>query len=322
MKNIITAKANLAKAAFQVDFSKAPDDIEYMPAGEHIISCTVNGEPKEVRILCDEACAEVFQNSLDAVFSEFDAGRMSKPFIDFDHEGGEAAAFPRRFFWRDGLRLELEWTDAGRRAVEEKRYNYFSPEFLFDAAGEPKGVSYPGAVGALVNVPAFQTIEKISAKQTQTKGRNMADEEKEPTVEELQEQLKTKDDEIAGLKAQLEEKAPPPDDEIQALKARVEELEKGKEKAEEEAAQARLAAISDRAEALVKAGRVKASGKDALIKAALASDDNGKAIFDAIPEAPLGAPPFECGREPPADGGPKGIARAAAAFNRQISAKG
>ena len=48
------------------------------------------------------------QKSLDDAFAQFDAGEASKPFLDFDHEGKRAAAYPRRFFWKDGLRLELE----------------------------------------------------------------------------------------------------------------------------------------------------------------------------------------------------------------------
>jgi len=75
-----------------------------------------------------------------------------KAFYRFDHEGKAASAIPRRFYWDNGIRGEVEWTQAGRNALSGGDYSYFSPEFLIDAKK-----------GALFNTPAFQTIERVSA---------------------------------------------------------------------------------------------------------------------------------------------------------------
>ena len=326
------------KAAWQVDFSTAPNDFEYMPAGTHTICCTVNGKPREITVTCDESSAAVFQQSLDAVNAAFDRGEMSRPYIDFDHEAKEAAAFPKRFFWRDGLRLEVEWTEAGRRAVEERRYNYCSPQFLFEETGELRGVSYPGAIGALVNVPAFQTIQKISAKLTQTKGLDMPQDNDKN--KDLQTQLKHKDDEIAALKAELadlkkdndaadKDKAAAAlaqkDTELAALKAKLADLEKANAEAAAKAEAARKTSIENRVDALVESGRLKAEAKAAFVAAALASDDNGEALFGGMPEpsdAPLNIGAAKSGSLKPAAKTERsfGLEVAAAAFNKQIAA--
>lgn len=318
-------------AAWQVDWSVAPNDFEYMPAGSHTICCTVNGEAREITVVCDESCAEIFQASLDAVNAAYDRGEMSRPFVDFDHENKEAAAFPKRFFWKDGLRLEVEWTAAGRQAVEEKRYNYCSPMFLIDDDGKLMGVNYPGSIAALVNVPAFQSIQKISAKltnSTQTKESDMS----ENKNEELEKQLKQKDDEINALKAQLEDKKAGGDDgkkdeEIGALKAKVADLEKANKDAADKAECARKSAIEKRVDSLVECGRLKAEAKAAYVAAALASDDDGEALFGGLAE--VADAPLNLGKNPAAAKSAVGAAKerevvglevAAAAFNKQIEA--
>ena len=310
-----------ASAAWQVDFSTAPNDFEYMPAGEHKISCSVNGNPREIKIVCDESTAEIFQRSLDAVNAAYDRGEMSRPFIDFDHEGGEAAAFPKRFFWRDGLRLEVEWTEAGRRAVEEKRYNYCSPQFFFERdTGALCGVAYPGSIGALVNVPAFQSIQKISAKLSQTKDTDMSDDkDKQPAADktaELEKQLKAKDDEIAALKAQLENDKK--DDELEALKGKIAALEQAKKDAEDKAACARKNAIEAKVEELVKCGRIKADAKGEVVAAALKTDDDGAKLLESYPEVTDAPIAFDKGSAKKTDGTLGGLELAAAAFNKQF----
>jgi hypothetical protein len=87
-----------------------------------------------------------------------------KAFYRFDHEGKAASAIPRRFYWDNGIRGEVEWTQAGRNALSGRDYSYFSPEFLIDAKkGVLRGIPAFGPIGALFNAPAFQTIERVSA---------------------------------------------------------------------------------------------------------------------------------------------------------------
>ena len=196
-------KANLSTSAVDIE-NGVPSSIEYMPAGIHTIQCSVNGKAKEITVEVTEATAQQLQASLEAILAQFEAGQMSKPFIDFDHKGEKAAAFPIKFYWENGVRLELEWTQAGREAIAEKIYNYFSPEWFM--SDNSVAIASPGAIGALCNVPAFQTIEKISS--TKTKENNMSDTDKNPegkTVEQLTAELAAVNEKCATLQAQLDE---------------------------------------------------------------------------------------------------------------------
>lgn len=194
-------KANLSSGAFDA-VGGVPSSIEYMPAGVHTICCSVDGKPKQITVSVDESTAAQLQASLEDALAKFEAGEMSKPFIDFDHKGEKAAAFPVRFYWADGVRLEVEWTDAGRGAVKRKEYNYFSPQwFMGDGA---VAIASPGAIGALCNVPAFQKIEKISS--TINKGNNMAEQKENSdakTVEQLEAELASAKQQCATLQASL-----------------------------------------------------------------------------------------------------------------------
>jgi phage I-like protein len=67
---------------------------------------------------------------LQRLLAEARERKRSRPFIDFDHQGKEAAAIPVKFIWDEGIRLEVEWTSAGREAIAGRTYSYFSPEFI------------------------------------------------------------------------------------------------------------------------------------------------------------------------------------------------
>lgn len=140
-----------------------PDSIEWMPAGRHLVCCTRDDEPAEVEIEATEADAAKLNEQLQAARKLADEGKASRPFIDFDHEGGEAAAIPVEFFWQDGIRVRVEWTKAGAEAVQGRVYSYFSPEFFADKSGRVTAIPEVGPIGALVNTPAFQRIERLAA---------------------------------------------------------------------------------------------------------------------------------------------------------------
>ena len=90
---------------------------------------------------------------------------MSGRTLDFDHEGRTAAAIPRRFFWKpgEGVILEIDWTGAGKAAISGRDYSYFSPCFMLSEDGDPSGLPPSGAIGSLVNSPAFRSIKRIAA---------------------------------------------------------------------------------------------------------------------------------------------------------------
>jgi len=154
-----------------------PDSIEWMPAGRHLVCCTRDDEPAEVEIEATEADAAKLNEQLQAARKLADEGKASRPFIDFDHEGGEAAAIPVEFFWQDGIRVRVEWTKAGADAVQGRVYSYFSPEFFADKSGRVTSIPEVGPIGALVNTPAFQRIERLAA--------NLSTTNSEPKMQEI-----------------------------------------------------------------------------------------------------------------------------------------
>ena len=158
-----------------------PDSIEWMPAGRHLVCCTRDDEPAEVEIEATEADAAKLNEQLQAARKLADEGKASRPFIDFDHEGGEAAAIPVEFFWQDGIRVRVEWTKAGADAVQGRVYSYFSPEFFADKSGRVTAIPEVGPIGALVNTPAFQRIERLAA--------NLSTTNSEPKMQEIAQAL-------------------------------------------------------------------------------------------------------------------------------------
>lgn len=308
-------KANLSSAAVDIE-GGVPSSIEYMPAGTHTICCSVNDKPKEITVEVTESTAQQLQASLEAALALFEAGEMSKPFIDFDHKGEQAAAFPVKFFWDDGVRLEVKWTDAGKEAVEKKEYNYFSPQWFMSKDGRV-AVSSPGAIGALCNVPAFQKIEKISS--IQTKDKEMPDQDKqnpkgEKTVEQLEAELASEKEKCATLQAQLDGLQK----EKETADTKVADVEKEKEAEVQKAEALRKELVESRVDALVKAGRVAASGKAAMVSAALATADNGAAMFAAIPER-ASASISPVGNPGKATESLSGVDRAARGFSAMLS---
>lgn len=139
-----------------------PDSVEWMPAGAHRIFPKGAGKDGAV-VVCVEGDAARLDEQLQAARAEADAGKRSRLFVDFNHEGKAAAAIPTRFFWRDGIRLAVEWTAEGAAAIAGRVFSYFSPEWYPSKDGHPEAIPPVGALGSLVNTPAFQTIERLAA---------------------------------------------------------------------------------------------------------------------------------------------------------------
>ena len=154
---------SLAPLSPQNAESPLPDSLEWMPGGNHTITASVDGKGKECKVKCTEADAAALDKQLQAALQLASEGKASRPYIDFDHTGGEAAAIPVKFFWQDGIRLAVEWTTAGSAALRGRTYSYFSPEFLLSEDGTIAGLPDVGPIGALVNTPAFQNIERLAA---------------------------------------------------------------------------------------------------------------------------------------------------------------
>jgi len=280
-------KHDLVRAFGSLMGNEPPESIEYMPAGTHTI--TPMGGKKHVINVTPET-AERLNRQLSQMLASAGAGKSSRPFIDFDHDRKQAAAIPVEFFWDDGVRLRVEWTQAGKDSLSGRVYSYFSPEFFVDpATGEVIGIPLVGAIGALTNTPAFQTIERLAAEHA-TQDIEM-EKEHEKTLVELaaaRDEIKAAKETIEALTAERDQLSAKFEQATAALdeaKATI----KAHNDAEAAAREFRIAASID---ALVEAGRVVKDGRDALIKACLGSEDDGVALLAAIPEQK------KAGREP------------------------
>jgi hypothetical protein len=147
-------------AAFQSEVASLENCIVYLPEGKHRITATVGGKPKTVDVEIDSRIGASFAEDLTKRLEQ-----NIRPFAGFDHESGPASFIPREFRYEEGvgLLLDVEWTEAGRRAIEGKDYSYFSPTFLISPNGIPTGLATRGEIGSLVNDPAFEQIPRIAA---------------------------------------------------------------------------------------------------------------------------------------------------------------
>jgi len=159
----LTRRGMIVRSAFTQSLDVEHPSIVFMPEGEHTITASVDGKPQTITVTVDPRVL--------ASFTE-DLGKRKesniRPFGGFDHEKGAASFIPLEFRYEDGvgLMLDVEWTKAGREAIEGKDYSYFSPSFLV-RNGIPFGLPKRGEVGSLVNDPAFEDIPRIAASNSQ-----------------------------------------------------------------------------------------------------------------------------------------------------------
>jgi hypothetical protein len=147
-------------AAFQSEVISLENCIVYLPEGKHRITATVGGKPKTVDVEIDSRIGASFAEDLTKRLEQ-----NIRPFAGFDHQNGPASFIPREFRYEEGvgLMLDVEWTEAGRKAIEGRDYSYFSPTFLISTTGIPTGLATRGEIGSLVNDPAFEEIPRIAA---------------------------------------------------------------------------------------------------------------------------------------------------------------
>lgn len=136
--------ADKATCAFQSDLSEPNGSIVYLPEGRHTINATVGGKPRTVDVSVDRSILASFSDAL----KERQEANV-RPFAGFDHQAGPASFIPLEFRYEDGvgLVLDVEWTNAGRAAIEGKDYSYFSPTFLLSKDGIPYGLTKRGEIG-------------------------------------------------------------------------------------------------------------------------------------------------------------------------------
>jgi len=259
-----------------------PAEVMFMPAGKSTINPSVNGEAKQISVTVDQRTADVLQAELDQLLVA-----NVRPYIDFDHKSGAAAAIPKKFAWKEGegVMLELDWTGAGKSAVGGRDYSYFSPTFLLNDSGDPAGLPKSGAIGALTNNPAFREIKRIAATYgagyTDNLGENQMTEEEAAA---LRTELETVRAENQTLKEAADKQVS--DNELEVLKA--------ENKALREAAEAqRVESVNREADQLIqgaiKDGKIAPKNetvKASLKKWILADYDGAKAHMESLPPNP------------------------------------
>lgn len=92
--------------------------------------------------------------------------------IDYDHKQSEAAGWVRSVFLSaDGKTLygEVKWTPKGAKALEDRDFRYFSPEFTTNYKHPHTGVSHGPTLlgGGLVNRPFLKMDAIVSFKEKQ-----------------------------------------------------------------------------------------------------------------------------------------------------------
>jgi len=321
------AASNKISAAFQSEINGLESSIVYLPEGKHRISATVGGKPKTMEVEID--------SRIGASFAEDLTKRLAhnvRPFAGFDHSSGPASFIPKEFRYEEGvgLMLDVEWTEAGRKAIEGRDYSYFSPTFLVSTTGIPTGLAARGEIGSLVNDPAFEEIPRIAAAHTPT---NMIEQLIELGLVEASQDEDTAMEKAKSNLANLRESASTAEsDEDKAASAEryakmeaqlsevLEENKKLKEGMAEKAAASAEIAIED----AVKAGRI-APQDDAtksFWKASIIANPEAINALNAIPVNPvLSGQTVLAGRSEsaPQETPLTGLAKVEAAFKSQQS---
>lgn len=178
---IRSAKTNDPKAieaSFSVDLpgvvgsNEMPNEIQWAPPGIHSINCTRGGQPVALTVNVNENGARKVAAKLAEYLATAVRGEGDMPFADFNHSDGEASFHPKSARWggddiqRGGVRMAVEWTGAGRRAVIGRDYSRFSPSFYVDDATR-EIIGLPVNVGGAVNRAAFQRIAPFMSKRAE-----------------------------------------------------------------------------------------------------------------------------------------------------------
>ena len=293
--------------------ASAPDSIEWMPAGGHVINCSLDGKPAEVRIFVEESLAAKLNSELQAARALAEQGKASRPFIDFDHASGEAAAIPVEFFWQDGVRLRVEWTAAGAQAIAGRVYSYFSPEFFADKSGNVTGIPSVGPIGALVNTPAFQAIERIAAAKALPNMNNIAKALGLPET--------ATEAEILAKIAELSGAASETATECANAKAALELAQASLAEQTAKLKAAQLKAATDEVDRHAIAAGIPVEARPLLVAAILADEVEGRKVLAAFKPAAKPAPGAAPIKATATDNQPKSDAEILAAFNAMPEGK-
>jgi len=176
-----------------------PNDIQWMPPGEHEGVGSRGGKPHKFKFKIDSTQAARVQRDFLAIKAKADAGQEDRPYFDLNHDDREASAHPTEYFWggdnpaSGGIRAKVKWSGAGENAIKGKTYRRFSPTFFLNAGGEVSLIHPSGDMavnqGGLVNRAAFKRIAPIWSKS--------ADADQDPAAQPTK--TKTEDETMKSL---------------------------------------------------------------------------------------------------------------------------
>jgi len=248
--------STLISAALAAGIDGVPDEVVYLPEGEHTITPTVDGKPKRitVRIPADQGASIAAALQADL---EKRQGENVRPWFDFEHKSGKASAFPTAFRYEKGVGVmaAVEWTGSGRAAIEGRDFSYLSPTFRVNAQGVPFALPEQGPLAALVNEPAFREIRRIAASDaaanltTAMSHLILAALDVDASAENAETEAVAK---ITAMQGDMTDKQK----RIAELEAELEELKAAKDEYEAKAAEATKARHTGLIEAAVAAGKI------------------------------------------------------------------
>ena len=315
-------------SAFQSELSEA-GSIVFLPEGTHTITASVGGKPKTLTVTVDERVLAGFAEDL-AKRQESNV----RPFAGFDHKPGAASFIPQGFRYESGvgLMLDVDWTSAGRAAIEGRDYSYFSPTFLVSKDGIPTGLTGRGEIGSLVNDPAFEQIPRIAASHQETDPMQQLVElglvEASCAPDQALETAKAALASLRESAAQVEtvEAAnvakKSAEDELADIKLRYDELEAANKSLKDELAMKASASADAAIDEAIKAGRIAPQDEatKAFWRSSITSNPDAIKALNAIPvNQALSGKTVLAGRseEPPQGPALTGLARVEAAFKAQ-----
>jgi len=112
---------------------------------------------------------EITENTLTNIITNFENKvRGIDISFDLEHGGtshkGEAVCWVKKLFRKgSSLLAEVDWTDFGKKKVQEKSFRYFSPEFKFIYTDSETGKKYNNVLlgGGLTNRPFIKNMSPI-----------------------------------------------------------------------------------------------------------------------------------------------------------------
>lgn len=89
----------IAAAVTPNEQNNLPEDLQWMPPGEHEITASKAGKPHTLTMRVQPEHATLVNRRLQEMIAAADAGTANRPFLDLNHDDREASAHPAEAFW-------------------------------------------------------------------------------------------------------------------------------------------------------------------------------------------------------------------------------